>query len=180
MIQEDLTSTNANNPGSFLITDNFQTYNQFNGAEFGYQWTGRRGFWTLDNILRLGVGISTQQLTITGSTQSPKGSLTTANGGLLAQPGRNIGSLSREELGVVPEVGINIGYQLTQRLKLNFGYTGIYWSNVLRPGDQIDNTVNPNLLPPALASNAFNGQPFAVRETDYWVQGLNVGGEFHW
>ncbi len=180
MIQEDLTSTNANNPGSFLITDNFQTYNQFNGAEFGFQWTGRRGFWTLDNILRLGVGVSTQQLTITGSTQSPKGSSTTANGGLLAQPGRNIGSLSREELGVVPEVGINIGYQLTQRLKLNFGYTGIYWSNVLRPGDQIDNTVNPNLLPPALATNAFNGQPFAVRETDYWVQGLNVGGEFHW
>ena len=178
-IQEDLTSLSTANPGTFLIQDSFTTFNQFNGAEFGYQWTGRRGYWTLDNIMRLGIGVSNQQLTIAGSTQNPKGS-TVANGGLLAQPDRNIGSYKRQELGVVPEIGVNIGYQLTQRLKLNLGYTAIYWSNVLRPGDQIDNSVNPNLLPPSLGGNAFMGQPFAVRDTDYWVQGLSIGGEYRW
>lgn len=179
MIQEDLTSLSSNNPGSFLIEDNFETFNQFNGAELGVQWTGRRGYWTLDSLMRLSLGISHQQLTITGSTESPTGSAP-ANGGLLAQPGRNIGTISQTEFGVLPELGTTLGYQLTQRLKFNLGYTAIYWSNVVRPGDQIDTTVNPNLLPPAIASNAFNGPGFTVRQSDYWLQGLSFGGEYRW
>jgi hypothetical protein len=81
---------------------------------------------------------------------------------------------------MIPELGANVGYQLTQRLKLNVGYTFLYWSNLIRPGDQIDTTVNPNLLPPAIAGNTFLGPAFEVRETDYWVQGLSIGGEYRW
>ncbi|MEI6525794.1 MAG: BBP7 family outer membrane beta-barrel protein, partial [Planctomycetota bacterium] len=84
------------------------------------------------------------------------------------------------ELGVVPEFGTTLGYQLTERLKLTFGYTSIYWSNVLRPGDQIDNTVNTNLLPPAIPGTAHMGQPFSVREVDYWVHGFTAGIEYRW
>ena len=178
-ISEDLTSLSVNNPGSFLIQDSFKTFNQFNGMGLGFQWTGRRGFWTLDTLMRTSVGISRQWLQIQGSTRSPRDGAA-AIGGLLAQPGRNIGTYDRNEFAVVPELGATIGYQLTERLKLNFGYTGIYWSNVLRPGEQIDNTVNTNLLPPAIAGNAYMGQPFAVRSTDYWVQGFTAGGEYRW
>jgi hypothetical protein len=118
-------------------------------------------------------------LQIEGSTRSPRDAAPQV-GGLLAQPGRNIGVYDRNEFGVVPEFGTTLGYQLTERLKLNVGYTSIYWSNVLRPGDQIDNTVNTNLLPPAIPGNAHMGQPFAVREVDYWISGFTAGVEYRW
>lgn len=178
-ITEDLTSQSTANPGTFLIEDSFNTFNQFNGAELGVQWMGRRGYWNAEALMRVSFGNSLQQLTIDGSTQNPKGGTPVA-GGLLAQPGRNIGTYQQEEFAIVPELGATVGYQLTQRLKLNVGYTFIYWSNLIRPGDQIDTTVNPNLLPPAIAGNTFLGPGFQVRETDYWVQGLSIGGEYRW
>ncbi|MFM8188773.1 MAG: BBP7 family outer membrane beta-barrel protein [Pirellula sp.] len=178
-ITEDLSSLSPNNPGSFLIRDDFQTFNQFNGVEFGFQWLYRKGFWSLDALMRTSVGVSRQWLQIEGTTRSPRDGAAQA-GGLLAQPGRNIGVYDRNELGVVPEFGTTLGYQLTERLKLNFGYTSIYWSNVLRPGDQIDNTVNTNLLPPVIAGSSYMGQPFAVKEVDYWVHGFTAGIEYRW
>lgn len=179
MIQEDLVSQSSNNPGSFLIRDEFNTYNQFNGVEMGVQWMGRRGFWSLETLMRVNFGNTLQRLNINGTTQSPSGGAASA-GGLLAQPGRNIGSYESNEFAMVPELGTTIGYQLTERLKFNLGYTFLYWSNVVRPGDQIDTTVNPNLLPPSIGGNTFLGPAFAVRETDYWVQGLSIGGEYRW
>lgn len=68
-VTEDLTSLSPNNPGSFLIEDNFRTFNQFNGMELGFQWIGRRGFWTLDSLMRVSVGINRQWLEIQGSTR---------------------------------------------------------------------------------------------------------------
>jgi hypothetical protein len=179
MITEDLTSLDTNNPGSFLIQDSFKTFNQFNGAELGFQWLGRRGYWSAETILRVSIGNSLQRLEIAGTTQSPKGSAA-AQGGLLAQPGRNIGTYEQEEFAMIPELGGTIGYQLTERLKLNVGYTFLYWSNLIRPGDQIDTTVNTNLMPPVIPGNTFLGPAFEIRETDYWVQGLSVGGEYRW
>jgi len=178
-IREDLTSLDSNNPGSFLIEDSFDAFNQFNGVELGVQWMGRRGYWSLETIMRVNFGNTKQSLTIDGSTRSPQNGPVNS-GGLLAQPGRNIGVYDRNEFAMVPELGATIGYQLTQRMKVNFGYTFLYWSNVVRPGDQIDTTVNPNLFPPAIAANTFSGPAFAVRETDYWVQGLSIGGEYRW
>ena len=99
-------------------------------------------------------------------------------GGLLALPS-NIGSYSQNEFAVVPELDLKIGYQMTKQCKLTLGYTAIYWSNVVRPGDQIDLNVHPGQIPPAAALNL--GRPtFAFDTTDYWVQGLSFGGEYRW
>ncbi len=180
-IREDLTSLDANNPGTFVINDNFRTLNQFNGAEIGFQWFGRRGRWSLDALMRLGIGNTRQLVTIGGSTQTTQnGQTTTATGGLLAQR-TNIGTLTRNQFGIAPELGATLGYQLTHRMRLTAGYSFIYWSNVVRPGDQIDTTVNPNLLPPENPTqNAFLNPRFAFRETDYWIQGLSLGGDYRW
>ncbi|WP_299009694.1 BBP7 family outer membrane beta-barrel protein, partial [uncultured Caulobacter sp.] len=70
----------------------------------------------------------------------------TRSGGLLAQDS-NIGNYERNELSVLPQLGVTLGYKLTERLKLTGGYTFVYWSNVVRPGDQIDPEVNPGNLP---------------------------------
>ena len=180
-IQEDLTSLSTANPGSFVLNDNFRTRNQFNGGELGFQWLRRRGYWSLDMLMRLGLGNTRQEVIINGTTQTTQnGATTNANGGLLAQR-TNSGTFVRNQFGVVPELGATLGYQVTQRMRFIAGYSFIYWSNVVRPGDQIDTTVNPNLLPPENPTQtAFLNPRFTFQDSDYWVQGLSLGGEYRW
>jgi hypothetical protein len=187
-ITEDLSTFNrdpAQGGGDFLINDSFSTRNQFNGAELGFQWTGRRGYWSLDALMRMGIGNMKQEVMIQGTTVStlPNGTVVQPNpgvGGLLAQR-TNIGTYTRNEFGIVPELGATLGYQVTQHLRLTAGYSFIYFSNVVRPGDQIDTTVNPNLMPPENpVETAFLNPRFAFQQTDHWVQGLSLGGEYRW
>ena len=105
---------------------------------------------------------------------------TDRTGGLLAQR-TNIGTYERNQFTMVPELGATVGYQITRRLRATAGYSLIYMGNVVRPGDQVDLNVNPNLLPPENVpfSGALRPQ-FHFVETDYCIQGLNFGGEFRW
>ena len=59
-------------------------------------------------------------------TTDANGANTTAAGGLLALSS-NIGNYSRSQFAVVPEFGMNLGYQLSPHLEFKFGYTFIYW-----------------------------------------------------
>jgi hypothetical protein len=175
-MRETLTGTSP--AGSFVINDAFRTRNQFNGAEVGVMWQGRRGYWSLDTLLRLGLGNNRQTVVISGTTATNNG--TPQTGGLFAQR-TNIGTYQRDQFSVAPELGATLGYQLTQRLRMTLGYSFIYWSNVVRPGDQIDTSVNPNLLPPEnpIQTNFLNPR-FVFNDSPYWIHGLTVGGEYRW
>ena len=59
----------------------------------------------------------------------------------------NIGEFNRNVFSVVPEVGRNVGYQLTDHIRTFVGYNFLYWSNVIRPGDQIDRVIDINNIP---------------------------------
>lgn len=184
-INEDLVSTSANDPGSFDITDRFETRNQFNGFDIGWLNRRTRGFWSLDTSLRLAIGNNKQTVRVSGSTEITDPSQTptvqTFDGGLLTQSPGNIGEFEQNEFAVVPELGATLGYQLTDHLRATLGYTFIYWSNVVRPGDHIDLDVNENLLPPQDATIVGAIRPgFEFDTTDYWVQGLSFGGEYRW
>ncbi|MEO8272244.1 MAG: BBP7 family outer membrane beta-barrel protein, partial [Aureliella sp.] len=120
-------------------------------------------------------------VTINGSTSTTvNGTTTNATGGLLAQR-TNIGSYERNQFTMVPELGATLGYQVTQRLRATMGYSLVYMGNVVRPGDQVDLNVNPNLLPPENVPFTGPLRPqFHFVETDYLIHGLNFGGEFRW
>ena len=167
--------------GTLAITDRFRSKNQFNGFEFGFLWQARRGWWSLDALARLSVGNVLQTVDITGSTtRTQAGVVSTGTGGVLALPS-NIGSYSREEFTMVPELGFTLGYQLTRRIRTNLGYSMIYWGNVARAGEQIDRNINPNQFPFAAGAVVPPNRPqFQFEQTDYWVQGLSFGGEFRW
>ena len=64
--------------------------------------------------------------------------------------------------------------------KLRVGYTILYWTNVLRPGDQIDREINSTLLAGEVDSLPPLRPLFDFKETNALVQGLNVGAEFCW
>lgn len=183
-VNEQLTELTPNGTvttNTFNIFDRFQTSNKFNGAELGVIWQGRRGWWSLDTLMRVGIGNVNQLVTINGSsTITENGTTTNHNAGFLTQR-TNIGTYERDKFTMVPEFGATVGYQVTRRLRATLGYSLIYWGNVVRPGDQVDLDVNTNLLPPENVpfSGALRPQ-FQFVQTDYWVHGLSYGAEFRW
>lgn len=184
VVSENLVSTDTQNPGAFEIMDSFRTKNQFNGIDVGWLYRHTRGYWTMDSSVRLAIGNTMQTVSIAGDAKitdpSSTPSTNSYEGGLLALES-NIGEYSQNEFAVVPELSINFGYQATDHLRLTAGYTWIYWSNVVRPGHQISRDINPSLLPPVEEPLVGADRPgFAFDTTDYWIQGVNLGGEYRW
>ncbi len=92
--------------------------------------------------------------------------------------------MSSDEMTFAPELGLNIGYQITQHLRAFAGYDFLYLSNVLRPGDQIDRGINfSQTVQSAIAGNttASGTRPaLPFTESDFWAQGINLGLEFRY
>jgi hypothetical protein len=94
---------------------------------------------------------------------------------LPVQPGRE------KKASVVPEFGLKAAYQATPHLRLTLGYTYLFWEKVVRGGNQVDLTVNPNLIPPAVSPVTGPLLPaFPFRRTNPWAQGLSLGAEFRY
>lgn len=181
-IREDLTSLDTTNPGAFIVNDQFSTRNTFHGGEVGTILTSRYGRWWFEGLGRIAVGSTNSKVQINGFTDiTPPGGATTRNrGGLLAQR-TNIGSYERDDLAVIPEFGATAGWQLNPCWRLTFGYSFIYWSNVVRAGQQIDRDINVNLLPPEAVPFEGNLRPrFQFNDTDFFVQGISIGLDGSW
>ena len=181
-VTENLTGISPQ--ANFDINDHFRTQNKFNGIDVGWNYRQTRNHWTIDGQLRLGVGVTHQRVDINGNTvisgDATNPGRQTFVGGLLAQPS-NIGSHDRTEFSVIPEFNVNLGYQLNDHWRAMVGYTFIYWSNVVRPGEHISRDLNPGQLPPAQDPLDGLARPeFAFDSVDYWVQGISTGLEYRW
>jgi hypothetical protein len=181
-INENLTALAGSSvaPGTrFLIQDRFRTTNNFYGGNVGLAYERRFGSFFLGVRGSVGLGVTNSVTEISGNTTivGPGGAAQNFAGGLLTQ-NTNIGRYSSNRFSVVPEVGLRVGAQVTERLRATVGYNFLYWSNVQRAGDQIDLAVNPNLIAPPTGPG-FPARPaFVPRTTDYWVQGVSFGLEF--
>ncbi len=177
-IEENLIGINP--VARFNLVDEFAADNHFNGLDVGILHRITRGDRYFSAGLRLAVGNTNQDIFINGSTAIDG----TARqvGGLLAQPS-NIGSYEFDEFSILPQLDLKYGYYLTERLAATIGYTFLYWSNVARPGDQIDRLVDPGQLPtnPATVPAVAGDFPqFRLDQTDYWAQGVNFGLAYRW
>jgi hypothetical protein len=66
---------------------------------------------------------------------------------------------------------------LTCNLTTTFGYRLLYWSDVMRAGEQIDTSVNTSQIPPGqLTGETRPTVPFKTSE--FWAQGLHFGLEY--
>jgi hypothetical protein len=171
-------------PATLNIVDRFATSNQFYGGQLGARAEYAREQWFVHVLAKVGLGLtqgvgSIYGASILSGTGNPPMALP---GGVLAVSS-NTGRRVHDEFSVIPEVGINIGYQFTHCLRAFAGYTLLYWPNVARPGDLVNRTVNPTLIP---TSQAF-GNPIgpaqptaALARTEFWAQGVNFGLEFRY
>ncbi len=177
-------------PDVFQPADVFETTNRFYGAQLGVKGEYVQGGWFGQGTAKVGLGVMRQSLDIAGSLLTNDfndlGAPQTFAGGVFAQP-TNIGSHDRNRFAVVPEVGLKAGYRFTSWASVFVGYTFLYASAVVRPGNQVDRNVNttqamafqvPQSPPPSVAL-AGPAQPAArFRESDFWAQGLDVGVSF--
>jgi hypothetical protein len=187
--QENLTSL-KDIPGitragdRIFVFDRFDTHNQFYGGQIGANAEWRRGPWSLDAHFKFAIGGTDQAVDIDGGQRitSLNGRVQTFRGGLYALPS-NIGHFTQTRFAFVPEVGCKLGYDFTDNIRVFVGYDFLYWSSVLRPGDQIDQVLDANIIPNS-------GGPFPranqvrpvvpMRTSSYWALGLNAGIEFRY
>lgn len=183
-ITENLTSTDPLNPfgvpvgTNIVVRDRFATSNTFHGFDFGLTGEVRRDRFFLGWLAKVAIGRNFENIDIDGSTTvTVPGQAPVSNvGGLLALSS-NIGHYNRGETQVLPEFNLKLGYQATPRLRGWIGYTFIYWPEVARASEQIDSTVNPNLIPPATAGGPLRPFP-SLEQSSLWAQGIDLGIEF--
>jgi hypothetical protein len=181
---ENLTSTDpaqtvAPLGTNIVVTDRFHTNNQFHGGDIGLAGELRYNAWTLRGTARVALGTNRERVDISGATIStvPGTAPVVSAGGLLALSS-NSGSHSRDMFAVVPEARLQLGYQVTNALRVHVGYSFLYWSQIARAGDQIDLVVNPALLAPPLPGASPLRPAFAFQGTGFWAQGIDLGFEF--
>jgi hypothetical protein len=179
----DSISLPAGNPWELVSAERFATRNYFYGGQLGTETTWRLGRLTLDLLGKVALGGTHQVAVIDGnSVLQAGGQNTPLPFGRLAAPS-NIGHYSRDIFTVVPEAGVTLGYQVTRHMRATVGYTFLFLSDAVRPGDLIDPAVNPTQFKAALGLGQQTGPArpaFPGNASDYWAQGLNLGLEFHY
>jgi len=180
-ITEDLLSIDPSVPAAFDIRDSFTTTNEFHGGDIGLMWLGGCNRLSFEGLLKLGIGNVKQEALISGNTR-----VTTLGTppqlfdiGILTL-NSNIGTYSRNQLAVIPELGANLGYYMTPRLRATVGYTFLYLSRVLRPGEIVDLDVDPNGFAGEPQAVQVNRPSFRFIDTDYWAHGINAGLDLSW
>ncbi len=168
------------------VQDQIRTENQFYGGQVGLVGEIRRGRWFANARGTVGIGTVFQTVEIGGSQSlmfdtGPAA----AAGGLLALPGANIGRFSQHKFAVMPEIGLQVGYHVTQHVRLAVGYNFLYLSSVLRPGDQIDPGLDVTRIPnfplnPSPAPLGVVRPNVPMKETDFFAQGISFSIQFTW
>ena len=99
----------------------------------------------------------------------------------LANPA-NIGTYyERDAFTMIPELGVDLGYQVNCRWRAHLGYNILYWGCVSRAADQISLYVDPRNVPSSSAYNPAAALPFPQfpdKTACFWAQGMNAGAEF--
>lgn len=160
--------------------DNFITHNVFNGADMGMRGQITDGPWALDLLAKVAVGVTEHTVNINGSqtTTVPGAAPVTSEGGLLALSS-NIGHHLAYDYTAIPEFGVGLAWQIRPYMRVDVGYSAMWWFNVARPGQQVDLNVNPGLIPPATGVGTSSASPMVTNQrTDLWLQALHVGFEF--
>jgi hypothetical protein len=159
-------------PDTNLTTsDSYGTQNRFYGGQLGARVEYESGRLFANAAIRLAFGATHESITIGGSTLSttPEGTMPLAEGGVFTSRS-NLGRVTQERFAVLPEVGVSAGLRLASYARAFVGYNFLYWSDVARPGSQVDPRVDFRSAVPLVPVN-----PHAT--TGFWAQGVNFGLE---
>lgn len=174
----------------YVTHDKFKTINNFYGGQIGACFAYNCNCFFVDLKAKVALGTTCGKVNVHGHlktndflTPAREGTPVTYNGGIFALP-TNEGSHRQSFFTVIPEVNLNVGYQIADCLRFKIGYSFLYANKVLRATNQLDRHLNPtqstvlsNNTTPVLTGVA---RPEHRHRTEsFWAQGLNVGFEFN-
>jgi Putative beta barrel porin-7 (BBP7) len=168
------------------VSDGFRTANHFHGGQIGVAYERTWGRWVFDGKAKVALGVVHQSADVVGTTTILAGNRTPNQPGGLLALNSNSGHIDRNVFGVVPEVSLNLGYNVTDHLRIFVGYNFLYMNNVIRPGGLIDSTLDERSIPdflssPSAAPVASQTRPLTkLSGEDVWIQGVNFGLLFRW
>lgn len=164
--------------------DKFHVENNFYGGQIGASLDYSYCSFFVNVKAKIGLGAICQESIIEGefTTDEFPGGLQTFEGGFFAEP-TNIGHHKKTRFSVLPELDLNFGYQVSDCLRLQIGYSVLYVTNVLYAGKQIDRNINPtqsvNIEFDENATLVGIPSPKAKMSSEgLWAQGINAGIEF--
>ena len=164
---------------TFDLLDQFDTRNSFHGGELGLTYVGYAPHgWSMELNAKVAFGSTQAWARVFGQTTTTgvAGGVNTAPGGLLTQS-TNLGEFEDDEFSTVSEFGVTLRRQLNCQWSATVGYRLLYWSDVLRAGEQMDLRINTSQIPPGtLSGEALPRSPLAMSE--FWAQGLQFGLEY--
>jgi hypothetical protein len=169
-------------PGTVIASeDSFSAQNEFHGVDIGLRTELYGSRWSLELLTKIAAGNLRREISIRGSqtTSVPGTDPTTSVGGVLALAS-NIGKRSSDDWIAVPEVGLSVSRQLSERVCVRLGYAVLYWEETARAGNQVDLRINPNLFPPVAVPTGPQLPAAGDRRSDLWVQTLNLGLDFRY
>lgn len=187
-LNEGLTVEQARYSGNTFgpIYDEFSTSNRFHGGQLGVHADLSKGIVYCEFTGKVALGRTFEVLRIDGATgintPGPNGlAMQRFAGGVFAQPS-NMGRYTHGTFAVIPEGTLKLGLKLSDVGRLYVGYNFMYLSDAIRPGDQIDRTINPMqvaaLNPGGAGAMVLADRPRPMMSrTDFWVQGLIIGLE---
>ena len=158
------------------VSDFFDTRNNFYGGQFGTRADFFYKRFTFSILAKVAIGMSNESVDIHGATSVNTQPATAYGAGLLAGTEYG-GHFTHNAFAVVPEFGVNLGFQLTDHIRVAAGYNFLYWSNVVRPGDQIDTAINTAFVPMTGATGGPARPAFNFRSTDFFAYGVNFSLE---
>lgn len=169
-------------------TDQFDTRNQFAGGQLGSRVGYHVGAFAVDVRGLIAFGATYQTVNVNGfATANGTGMAgglfpALSDGGVFTQPS-NSGRTSRSDFAVVPEMQVRLTFGLARHIRTYVGYNFLYWSSVVRPGDQIDRVINPSQSATLGGTGTLSGvaRPTTLfNQSDLWAQGANLGFELGW
>jgi hypothetical protein len=168
--------------GLFRTADQFDAHNRFNGGQIGLHSDVRRGIVFCEMTAKIAFGQTYEVVKNEGMTilQGPtRGVQAFGGSGIYVQPS-SAGRTANGVFAVLPEGTVKFGLRLGDSGRLYVGYSLIYLSDAVRPGDQIDRTLNPSQIPLVSGNGPVYGSDRPARifnRSDFWTQGLIIGLE---
>ena len=161
--------------------DEIHTLSSFIGVQIGARAVRRLGRFSLEVTGKTGLGATNNQITLAGHANavgfgSPQ-FLVLPNGNPTETPA-DISHNFLYAFSVLPEVQARLNYDWRPRLRLSAGYDFLYWTRLVRPGDQIDTRANLANATSALAAPI---QPVPLdRTSDFWLRGWSLSLTYHY
>ena len=145
-----------------------------------------RGRWSLEFLTKLAMGDNRTIVGIMGTTTATpptQPTQPTAAAGCSPYNGANIGTYYESNaFTMIPELGVDLGYQVNCHWRAHLGYNILYWGCVSRAADQISlvrrSAEHPLEYERHNPAAALPFPQFPDKTACFWAQGLNAGTEF--